>query len=672
MMKKLIPLFGLLCSLCIFSQEDLQPNVDELKAKISNTEGREKLKLMNSLTSLIKDTSEYNYDSIAKATIDLAVKEQDYNIAAKNTGELITFLAYIKRNPEEGLKLFEATLNKNWDITDSYSLAVLYSGGADSYIESGFKKESIHYYEKAETQFIEANDFTQYALNKGYKAYVLSTMGEFSKASQEYQEAIMIFMEREDELNLLKIRIGLSILYSQNRFYDEAKKEYAAIEPLALKLEDYGAYLANLENMAYDYSAQGEYAKSIACNKRMLEVLDDHPELNFFRSHSLHGLALDYTRTDSLAKARLYARELKELLDKESNNSYRNFRTIEVNAHLFLAEGDLPKAEANAKELLEMRQGTLDYENIMEAHELLYQIYEAKKDEPQALKHLKSFTKIKDSIESVQKAKALSYYQTLYETEKRDFKIAEQASEISLLDAKNKLNRQWLIFGGLGLLALFTMIYLIRSRKFAMTKQSLQEQFSQDLINGQEEERSRLARELHDSVGQKLMLLSKTTKNSGNDNAEALAKDTLDEIRSISRGLHPSNLERLGITESINALVYNINANTSLFFTEDIDNIDNVLSKESELHLYRIIQETLNNIVKHSDAKAVKMEVRKKENGINVAVSDNGKGFDFESKYKNMNLGLKTLFERAKIIGAQMNLDSKINEGTSLTLNITV
>ena len=441
------------------TQDDLDAEINSLNIKIQNTTGVEKLKLMDSLTNLVKDKSEYNYDSIAKVTIDLAFKEQDYNMAARKTSELIFFLVYEKRNPEEGLKLFEATLNKNWDITDLHALAVLYSSGAGSYIESGLKKEAIHYYGKAEELFLEAEDTTQYALNKAFKAYVLSTMGEFSSASQEYQKALSVLMEREDDLNILKIRIGLSILYSQNRFYDEAEKEYFAIDSLALKLEDYGAYLANLENMAYDYSLRGEYKKSISCKQRMLTVLDDHPELDFFRSHSLHGLALDYIETDSLVKARLYARKLKELIDSDPKNSYLEIRNTEVMAKLLLAEGDLTKAEANAKELFEIRQGSLDYESMMNTHELLYHIYEAKKDEQKALKHLKSFTKIKDSIESVQKAKALSYYQTLYETEKRDFKIASQQNDIIILDQKNKVKQQWLLFGTIGSVALLLMLY---------------------------------------------------------------------------------------------------------------------------------------------------------------------------------------------------------------------
>lgn len=109
-----------------------------------------------------------------------------------------------------------------------------------------------------------------------------------------------------------------------------------------------------------------------------------------------------------------------------------------------------------------------------------------------------------------------------------------------------------------------------------------------------------------------------------------------------------------------------------MFFTEEIDNIDGLLPKESELHVYRIIQETLSNIVKHSKAKAVGMNICKTSEGIKVLVSDNGKGFDIETKDKTMGLGLKTLYERAKIIGGLLILDSDINKGTKMTLSIPI
>ncbi len=86
-----------------------------------------------------------------------------------------------------------------------------------------------------------------------------------------------------------------------------------------------------------------------------------------------------------------------------------------------------------------------------------------------------------------------------------------------------------------GTIVYFSVIVLTRSRNGAKRRQKLTEGFSRDLINAQEEERTRVARELHDSVGQKLMLLTKQTKSIGNEKMESLAGETLEELRSISR-----------------------------------------------------------------------------------------------------------------------------------------
>src|SRR5690606_31259157 len=194
-----------------------------------------------------------------------------------------------------------------------------------------------------------------------------------------------------------------------------------------------------------------------------------------------------------------------------------------------------------------------------------------------------------------------------------------------------------------------------------------------NLIKAQELERTRVARELHDSVGQKLMLLTKKTKTTGNAEVESLAANTLQELRAISRGLHPATLERLGPTAAIRTMIDEMDANTSIFFTHEIDDIDILLSKEASLHLYRIIQEVLNNMVKHAEAKAASITIEKKKNSIEAIIMDNGKGFELAEIQKTSDsLGMKTLLERAKILHSKIDIKSQINKGTTVTLTIPI
>ncbi len=199
------------------------------------------------------------------------------------------------------------------------------------------------------------------------------------------------------------------------------------------------------------------------------------------------------------------------------------------------------------------------------------------------------------------------------------------------------------------------------------------EAYTHNLIKAQEDERTRVARELHDSVGQKLMLLTKKTKAIGNPEMEFLASNTLEELRTISRGLHPATLERLGPTAAIRTMIDEVDTNTTIFFTHEIDDIDAWLSKEASLHLYRIIQEVLNNMVKHAEAKAASVTIEIKKNTIEAIIIDNGKGFEHAEKLKmSDSLGMKTLLERAKILHSKIDIKSQINKGTTVTLIIPI
>lgn len=670
MIKKSLLLILICLMSSLSAQEQLkEPDINALKYYARQATGIEKLKLLDSLCWVTRDRIDLKYDSIVKATVDYAIALDSFNIANRQAARLVWSLTNRLGKPNEGKAFFEDFDALDLPVTDNALLARFYINGGDSYYFSEDIDKAIEIYDLASEHALEAGDSILYGISKKYIADAYARMGNLVDASKMLGEVEKIYIKTKDTVRLVNTKSSRADLYSMNGFYDEARTERDEAIALAKAINyDSGLisalYNASIDNSKTDNSKTAIYNLNLALSyARNSDVKDRYvPQL-------LNKLLREYASVDSLDKATVILKELQEAPEYYTQGLFKDDHTRAL-AQYYLAKKEYSKALNYANEYYKFQIANNTIENIMGAHDLLHLVHTDMGHSDKALYHFKEATKINDSILSIERTKVLSYYQTLYETEKRDAEIASQESEIEILDSQNKIKSQWILFGGIGLFVLFLIIYLVRSRKFVKHKQRLQEQFSQDLINEQERERTRLARELHDSVGQKLMLLSKQTKSSGDSNMENLADTTLEEIRSISRGLHPSNLERLGLTESINALVYNINANTDLFFTDEIDNIDNILSKDAELHIYRIIQETLNNIVKHSEAKAVKMNINKTVNAINIEVSDNGKGFDSETKYKTISLGLKTLYERAKIIGAQIHLNSQVNSGTKITLNI--
>ncbi|TXD51042.1 MULTISPECIES: sensor histidine kinase [unclassified Polaribacter] len=237
-----------------------------------------------------------------------------------------------------------------------------------------------------------------------------------------------------------------------------------------------------------------------------------------------------------------------------------------------------------------------------------------------------------------------------------------------ILPCKN----QWLLFGGIGLLSIFGFITLQKSRNIAKKEKIQQEKFSQDLLQSQEEERTRIARELHDSVGQQLTLIKKRAQNIADDPIAKMTNNALEEVRSISRDLYPALLKQLGLKDSIEQLINEYDEQTNLFFSMDIDEIDVYFTENTSLNFYRLVQECLTNIVKHASAKFVTITIKKEHKNIVTLIADNGKGFDVNDKRKKNTLGLKTIFERIKIMNGKLSIDSTLNIGTSFIFSIPI
>ena len=197
--------------------------------------------------------------------------------------------------------------------------------------------------------------------------------------------------------------------------------------------------------------------------------------------------------------------------------------------------------------------------------------------------------------------------------------------------------------------------------------------FAEALIFAQEEERKRIARDLHDGVGQSLLLIKKQMSSTHEVTVEnqQMISDTLEEVRTISRDLHPFQLEKFGLTNSINDVIEKVERSTDLFISREIINIDESVLKKNQIHIYRAIQEALSNIVKHAEATAAKVSIVEKGNELIMKIMDNGKGYDHElAIVKLKSLGLRTMHERISSIGGRLKIEKNIPSGTILTFTI--
>ncbi len=217
-------------------------------------------------------------------------------------------------------------------------------------------------------------------------------------------------------------------------------------------------------------------------------------------------------------------------------------------------------------------------------------------------------------------------------------------------------------------------------------EKAVQESFARALIEQQEKERKRIGAELHDSLGQSILIMKNHAlmglNGNPSDAKQSLhfqeisteATDALDEVRKIAYNLRPHNLERFGLVESLKAMVSDIQKATHFDVHCEIENIDGAVRKDSEILVYRIVQESLNNAVKHANAASITLRIGKTTESVVISVEDDGAGFDADMTLATERSiggsGLLGINERVRMMGGSLAVHSAKGEGTNVSVVI--
>jgi signal transduction histidine kinase len=671
-MKQLVLTILVLLGFQINAQDlDLQNKIQFINSKIHHTTKGERLKWMDSLTRVIRFNKDLKYDSIAKQTIDFAISLDSLNIATNQVTNLIQFQNNYLGKPEEGLKLFNTYKDKLNRGKDFSLIGMLYIIVADSYYYTDDIDRSFTFYELAKTYAIKAKDKGLLGYANLYIGYNESELGQFSKASGSLKEASRLFAKIKDTFNILGAKIALSVLYSKNAFYEEAEKERDEAIVIAEKSNNYISLRNLYFNAAEDYRRIKDPVSQITYLKKSQIENNKISNQLIIKSKILAGLVKAYAENDSLSLAEANFKMLEDYyLNNKTENNRLNY--LDAKKTLYFAKGNFNEALTFGIEFLEAQKGKSNYEDILLAEEFLGNIYKSNNDINNSNIHFLNYYQTKDSISSVQNVKSLAYYQTLYETEKRDLEIVNQKASIGILNLQNKNKTHLFIFGSLLLLALFGGIISYRSFTEIKKREQVQRKFSQALIQTQEQERTRIAKDLHDGVGQQITLIKMKAQNTDQTELSGLAHNALEEVRSISKDLYPVTLAKLGLKESLEKLLLNIDKETGLIVSVEIDDVNAHFNKTDSLNLYRFIQESVTNVLKHANAKTLIVNILKQNKAVNILIKDNGQGFAVSDKAKQTSLGLKTMQERVNILKGRVTFKSKEGKGTSIIVQIPV
>jgi len=237
----------------------------------------------------------------------------------------------------------------------------------------------------------------------------------------------------------------------------------------------------------------------------------------------------------------------------------------------------------------------------------------------------------------------------------------------------------------LALIGLATLAYRLRAAHWERARVA-QETFSRQLLSSQEAERQRIAAELHDSLGQSLLIIknravlalrSLPDADATKEQLEEIssgASQAVEEVREISYNLRPYQLDRFGLTKALRALCLQTSRSSGIDIVADVDEIDGLFSAETESSIYRIVQEAVNNIIKHSQAERASVAAHRNSGDLHLSVQDNGKGLHAPETYvaesRPEGFGLIGIAERARMLGGTYGIESTPERGTTVTIRL--
>ncbi len=319
-----------------------------------------------------------------------------------------------------------------------------------------------------------------------------------------------------------------------------------------------------------------------------------------------------------------------------------------------------------------------DKNSTQKALQLMSEAYQSKGEDAKALLFLNKMVKVKDSVNTT----TVNALRATYEADK-------QAKEFAL--QKAQIEKQKLIITAITLCSILTiaLLFALYKRKQSVLETKMQTAILEQqnlatkaVLTAEEKERKRIAGDLHDGVGQmmsavKMNLSSLASKlQISNEQDVALLEKTLalvdescKEVRSVSHNMMPNALLKSGLSSAVKSFLDKLD-HKKLKVNLHTEGLENRLSDNVEIILYRVIQETVNNVIKHANANQLDISLIKDKDGISCTIEDNGIGFNSASVSLNEGIGIKNIKARITYLQGSVEWDSSANKGTLVAVHV--
>ncbi len=494
-------------------------------------------------------------------------------------------------------------------------------------------------------------------------AFCYFAMGEHEKAIQNNIKALSWFDKTKSQTGMGGVYDNLALVNLYTKNYRESEKYFEKAMAAYREVGDTANMMTSLHNKILLYEDM-ESPKKFA-------LIDS--TFHFFRKSKMQdeslelGLSSFYVdmllNEDRYAEAEAVLGEMKVLLDTLNTLSAEADYTVSLAMYQMETGKGIRDVETIKKALRAVEEQD-DYQNQIAFLKVLKEDALLKKDYRTAYAYSEREKRAISKITNQRMIAKTLELNKVYETDRKEQQIMNQKQII----ADGRLAIAILVSLLMAaVLVVSSLLFRRRQRKNRAERKRVL-QYTKKLLEKTEEERKRIASDLHDSISHELLNLKHTMVENPKLTSEKIDA-IINDIRIISRNLHPVMFEKVGLTVSVEQLVERAQQINQLMVTSDID-YHASLSVSDELQVYRIIQEALSNTIKYAEAVAAKITIFEEAQHTLIQIKDNGKGFSVEETLRRKDaFGLHNIIERSKAIGGTARIHSDMN-GTIVTVEL--
>jgi len=619
---------------------------------------------------------------LALSYFSLTAQNQDQNFPIDSLMDVAYELEFSQPDSAIAVYAFVATLAEK--IIDWKLLGQTHNYRAIVYFEMG----------EMDNALVHNNSALEYFERAGYEIGVASIKinignirlfaGEFDEAVKLYYDGLEMLEAMQDTLRLTISYMNIGTLFYRNQYHEESLNYNFKALFWARKLQnpsiiaDLHTNTANVYKFLNNTDAYLQYIDSAVTFARSANYL-------FGLMNSYNSLALHYHKTSDYDAALDYA-----LLAAEKTREYGNPANIadvyNTAGSIFLAKNNIDSAKVYLEKAIELSK-TNGFLDVLSAARLNMSIlFEKSSDFAGAYRELSEYLELHDSIFRMEKQRELQEMDRRYRVAEKENEIEQQSLTIALREREIRRQNILVIFSIVMTLVAIAFIFVVwqwmknRNRLIArdVEKEKLEreKQVMNAVIQGEEKERQRIARELHDGINGNLAALKLQLAGVKNGQFDKLLDRTMDEVRTLSHNLVPDVVKKFGLEEALQQYMTTIGRGSSLDVDYQFIGEMPVIHEDRAVQIYRIVQELVSNVLKHADANHLLVQLVANPSAISITIEDDGKGFEMEpGKGLSINgkgIGLSGIENRIIWLKGQFDIHSSTQSGTSVHIEIPV